>query len=322
MKPNKSVILLVNLGSPNELSASSIRKFLSKFLSDKRVVNLPKLIWYPLLYGIILPFRSKRLLREYGHIWHDDQSPLIYYTKMQSDQLAKLVAKDIIVDYAFSYANPDINTQLNYLHQHYSIQQLIVIPLYPQFSSTTTVPVFEQISAFYSDKKYLPTIKFVHSFTTHPLYIEAIVAKIKMSWKDNGRARKLIFSYHSLPEVIIKNGDNYQNECLATTKLVAERLGLNPDEYVVGFQSKFGRQKWLMPSTINVLLDLARQNITTVDIVCPGFVSDCLETLEEVASKNKQIFLKNGGLQYNYIACLNLSEIFIQMLFELSKFSD
>lgn len=314
MKPVKSIVLLVNLGSPNFLSTAAIRNFLGKFLTDRRVVDLPKLAWYPILYGIILPLRARRLLKQYRQIWLKDESPLIYYTQQQKNQLANLLGKEVGVEHAFCYASPDIPTILHKIHVQYDVTNLLVIPLYPQFSSTTTSPVFDQIAKFYATKKYLPTVNFIRSFYTHPQYIEAIANQIKASWHQNGRADKLVFSYHSLPEVIINQGDAYLDECLATTQLIALQLGLSQADYQVAFQSRFGAQKWLTPATVTVIAELAKSGVKSVDIICPGFVSDCLETLEEIAIINRQIFEQHGGSGYNYIPCLNEDKLLIKLL--------
>ncbi len=307
----KHVILLVNLGSPNSLSTSSIRKFLSAFLSDKRVVNLPKILWYPILYGIILTFRAKRLLKQYTKIWLFNNSPLIHYTDMQATKLAKT---GHIVKYAFSYANPSINDVLSEIHNTLVPDKLTIVPMYPQFSSTTTLPVFDSISEFYKDKYYIPEIKFVSDFAANSLYINALCNTIRESWQNNGKSQKLVFSYHGLPLDIIKRGDAYFKHCELTTKLVVTQLGLTENEYIMVFQSRFGAQKWLSPATNITLAALARDGVISVDIICPGFVSDCLETLEEIAILNKEVFLNAGGVSYNYIPCLNDNDDFINVL--------
>ena len=307
----KNVILLVNLGSPNSLSISSIRKFLSAFLSDKRVVNLPKILWYPILYAIILTFRAKRLLKQYSKIWLFDNSPLIHYTHVQTKKLA---AKGYVVKYAFSYANPLINDVLSEIHSTIAPDKITIIPMYPQFSSTTTLPVFDSVSKFYKNKYYMPEIKFISDFTANSLYIDAICNTISASWQKHGRSQKLVFSYHGLPLDIIKRGDKYFNQCELTTKLVTTQLGLTENEYIMVFQSRFGAQKWLSPATNITLASMARDGIKSVDIICPGFVSDCLETLEEIAILNKDVFLNAGGVSYNYIPCLNDGDDFINVL--------
>lgn len=328
------MVLLVNLGSPDELSTVAIRKFLRVFLSDKRVVDLPRFLWYPILFGIILPLRSKKLLTKYQDIWLNDIdpqylvgtasslscSPLVYYTAKQAHQLQSAIASDtLIVRYAFSYSTPDIATVLDEVYGRYCIASLRVIPLYPQYSSTTTAAVFDAIANYFKNKKYLPSIRLSNGFATNTLYIKALAAKIKQSHIKNGIAEKLIFSYHSLPYSLIAAGDSYYDECLATTRLIVEQLNLSELQYITTFQSKFGAQKWLSPATIDKVCEFGRQGIKTLDIICPGFVSDCLETLEEIAITNKQVFIHNGGINYNYINCLNDDLSFTHVLQELVK---
>ena len=313
----RDIILLVNLGSPDELSTSAIRAFLRKFLSDRRVVNLPKLLWYPILYGIILPLRSVKLLKQYRQIWLEDSSPLVYYTKLQAEKLARYTG-NIEVRHAFSYSTPTIDEVLDQLHKESRINKLTIIPLYPQFSSTTTLPVFDAVSRFYRDKYHLPEMYFVRDYFANVAYINVLAKSITDSWSKNGRGEKLVFSFHGLPEVIIKKGDTYYEQCVETTRLVAEKLGLNANEYVLAFQSRFGSQKWLGPATIKVVTDLGANGVKSIDLICPGFVSDCLETLEEVAIINKAAFIDAGGVTYRYIACLNDTEDFIQVLYSLA----
>lgn len=315
MKEKKKLIVLVNLGSPHELTVKAIRLFLAKFLSDRRVVNLPRVLWYPILYGIILPFRAPKLFKLYRQIWHKSGvSPLIHYTQVQAEILAaRIKNNDVIVTYAFCYANPEISNVLLDMHAKYEITDLKIIPLYPQFSSTTTLPVFDQVTVFYQDKYYLPNLYLNRSFHDHDKYINLLAQKIKSSWNTNGRADKLVLSFHSLPIAVIQNGDCYYEECLHTSELVAGKLDLRESDYSVTFQSKFGRQKWLTPATNLELIALAKSSLS-VDIICPGFVSDCLETLEEINVTNRELYLKNGGKSYNYIACFNDDDEFISVL--------
>ncbi len=349
-KPAVFMILLVNLGSPISLSKSAIARFLFRFLKDKRVVPLPKFVWYPILLGIILPFRSKRLLKEYTKLWQVanlNTSPLLHYTQTQAEHLQEYYNKQyltsdiakklrldltskyseltnnnfelpIIVKYAFSYSMPDIDTSLREMHQEYQIDKLLVIPMYPQFSSTTTSAVFDNIMKFYSNKYYLPNLFFEQSFYNNKHYIQALVNSILQSWSNMQRkASVLIFSYHGIPENLIHKGDVYYSQCLITSSLVAKALNLTNDEYIVAFQSKFGKNKWLTPSTTDVLINLVKSNIKSVDIICNGFVCECLETLEEIAVLNKAVFYEHGGEYYNYIPCLNDNNDFNKILIDI-----
>jgi ferrochelatase len=315
MLQNKKLILLLNLGSPNNLDVASIKLFLAKFLSDKKVVRLPKLFWYPILYLIILPFRSKKLLAKYSSIWNNG-APLINYTNQQSINLKNLFSNNnnIIVKHAFSYSKPYIIDILSEVKP----KEVVVLPLYPQFSSTTTLPILNQMTEYFNLINDMPTFKLIRGFHNNSIYIDLLVEKIQRSWQINGRSEKLIFSYHSLPVSIIKSGDPYYDECVETTTLIAKKLGLEINQYLITFQSRFGAEKWLTPSTTQTLINLAKNKIESIDIICPGFISDCLETLEEIAILNKKEFLKNGGKNYNYIYCLNneneLNQLFLNLI--------
>ncbi|MFN8769836.1 MAG: ferrochelatase [Neisseriaceae bacterium] len=351
-----NLVLLVNLGSPDRLSKASIKEFLRKFLSDKRVVNLPKIVWYPILYGIILMFRPRVLLCKYREVWNEFYhsilkqldnkckkseeivtninlesnlyannldikeyiSPIKYYTFEQAKQLNNVINNEnILVRCAFSYSSPEIISVLDEVSSNYHIATLQVIPLYPQYSSTTTASVFDAVSNYYKTKKFIPNLQFCNGFASNKLYIEAVASKVQSSFRQNGRGEKLIFSYHSIPLALCKNGDTYYNECLLTTKLIAQKLAIDDSQYIMTFQSKFGSNKWLTPATIDIIRDLACNGVKAIDIVCPGFVSDCLETLEEIAITNKEVFLNNGGVTYNYIPCLNNDSAFINVLKDL-----
>jgi len=260
-------------------------------------------------------------LAKYRAIWNFDSnsSPLIHYTCEQAKAIQQqLMLPNTIVDYAFCYSTPDISTTLNKLHNE-KVDRLVVLPLYPQFSTTTTMPVFDMIAKFYTDKNYLPAIHFIRDFALDSGYINAIVDSIKKSFLDNGDPDKLILSYHSLPQQIIDDGDSYHTECLLTSAKIIELLGLGTDDYIVTFQSKFGRQKWLTPATAKVVEELALANTKHIAVVCPGFISDCLETLEEINMMNREIFISNGGQKYNYIPCLNANADTIMFLTNLLK---
>ena len=316
MKQNKKIILLVNLGSIDSLTTKSIKSFLKCFLLDKRVVNLPKFFWYPLLNFIILPLRSRRLLGSYKKIWINGNSPLKHHTINQTNKLKKMFDNEsIVVEYAFSYSEPLLCNVLKSLSNKYNISDLTIIPLYPQFSTSTTSSVFDILYKFYQNKGVIPNIKFISSFYKHEMFINAIVNKIKKFWNTNkNNSEFLVFSYHGLPVKMIESGDVYYTHCIETTKLIVDKLNLPNLNYKVCFQSKFGTNKWIGPSTIDTLRQLAKQNVKSVDIICPGFVSDCLETLEEICILNKDAFIENGGINYRYIECLNDNDDFISFL--------
>lgn len=317
---SRKLVLLVNLGSPDELSVVAIRKFLRIFLSDQRVVGLPKLLWYPILYGIILPIRAKKLLHKYQQIWHSsNSSPLVYYTQEQSRLLQEKIANGYAVDYAFSYGSTSIAEVLNQ-EKYKHLESLIVIPLYPQFSSSTTASVFDQLAKYYRAKYFIPEIRLINSFYNNPVYIKAIADKIRQHWELNGRAERLLVSFHSVPVALIEKGDSYFEECKLTYFLLCKELEINPEVNAkLSFQSKFGRAKWIEPATSDVVELFAKSQIKTVDVVCPGFMSDCLETLEEIAIMNKEIFIANGGQDLRYISCLNDNPVVADILNELIR---
>lgn len=308
----QKLVLLVNLGSPEQLSVAAIRKFLRSFLSDQRVVGLPRLLWYPILYGIILPLRSKKLLHKYQQIWlENDCAPLIHYTKEQARLLQEhLRATDDTarVGYAFCYGAEDIKAQLVKYSAEQAISELVVVPLYPQYSSSTTAAVFDQISHYYQKSYSVPKIKFINSFADHSLYIQALANQVREHWASNGRGDRLVVSFHSLPVKLVENGDSYVEECKLTYQLLCQALELEPEvEAKLCFQSKFGRAEWVGPATDATLNVLAMAEIATVDVICPGFVSDCLETLEEIAIQNRELYISRGGRELRYIPCLNAS---------------
>jgi ferrochelatase len=295
----QKLILLVNLGSPAQLNVGAIRQFLRKFLADRRVVGLPKILWYPILYGIILPLRAPKLLHKYQKIWLDElnKSPLSHYTQLQAQQMAQLLnADDYAVDYAFCYGERNLIEQLA-KYNNTELNQLTIIPLYPQYSSSTTAAVFDQLANYYKTSYHIPQIKFIRSYATNQLYIKMIAQQIKDHWQDHGMAERLMFSFHSIPVSLVNNGDSYIAECQQTYQLVCQELDICPQtKAVLCYQSKFGKAKWVEPATEQVIQDLAYNSVTTLDVICPGFVSDCLETLEEVAIQYRELFINNGGI--------------------------
>ena len=321
-QPVKKLILLVNLGSPEDLTVGAIRDFLRQFLSDQRVVGLPKLLWYPILYGIILPIRAKKLLHKYEQIWLKDHgTPLSYYTRCQAEQLQQQYANSqTIVDYAFCYGSRSIVSKLSELSQQYNLNEVVLIPLYPQYSSSTTAAAFDQLSAYYRHAYFIPQLRFINSFATNASYIQALAKSVRSGWARDGRSDKLMVSFHSVPVKLVEAGDSYIEECKATFNLLCHELAINAtQDAVLCFQSKFGKAKWVEPATEVVIKDLAIKGINTLDVICPGFVSDCLETLEEVAIQYRDLFIQSGGTKLNYIPCLNDSPDLIKVLAELSN---
>ncbi|WP_028864460.1 ferrochelatase [Psychromonas aquimarina] len=313
----KRAVLLVNLGTPESPDKKSVRQFLGDFLSDKRVVDTSRLIWLPILYLIILPFRSARVAKLYKKIWFENDSPLRFYTEQQTLKLAaSLNSENIRAEYAMTYGKPSIASQLSTL-QEQGVTDLTVLPLYPQYSVSTTASVFDQLSAAVKQQFNFPAINFIHDYHNHPLYITALVNSIRKSWQENGQAQLLVFSFHGIPKRYVTLGDVYQAHCESTVQLVIEALGLNESQYKLCYQSRVGREEWLKPYLDNFLPEAAKSGTKTLDIISPAFASDCLETLEELAIENRELFLSCGGEKYNYIPCLNDSDEHISLLHAL-----
>ncbi|MCK5817789.1 MAG: ferrochelatase [Psychromonas sp.] len=314
----KSAVLLVNLGTPAKLTKKSVRKFLANFLADRRVVDLPRWLWLPLLNFVILPIRVPIITKLYQKIWLKNNSPLRFYTQKLAEKLSlKLAEENILVDYAMTYGNPSIAQQLQKF-QHKGITNLTVLPLYPQYSVSTTAPVFDQIAIHFKQQFNFPAINFLHDYHDHPLYIQALVKSIKQKWTVTGKSNLLVFSFHGIPKRYIRLGCPYQTQSFKTAELVVKSLGLKKDDYAICYQSRIGKQEWLTPYLDKSLITFAKTGVGSIDVVSPAFACDCLETLEELAIRNKKLFLDNGGETYHYIPCLNNSEDHINLLCALA----
>ena len=314
----KRAVLLVNLGTPEKPTKQSVRIFLRDFLSDKRVIDIARVIWLPILYLIILPIRSARVAKLYQKIWFKDESPLRFYTRSQTNKLAFQLKNDNIkVDYAMTYGKPSIADKIKKFNE-LGITDLTVIPLYPQYSVSTTAPVFDQLSDAIKKQFNFPAINFIHDYHDHPLYISALAGSIKSYWEINGRGDCLVFSFHGIPKRYVRLGDIYQQHCERTVELVVNELGLMPLQYKLCYQSRVGREEWLKPYLDETLPEIAKGR-GTIDIISPAFACDCLETLEELAIENKALFLESGGKKYHYIPCLNDSDAHISLLAALVK---
>lgn len=310
-------ILLVNLGTPDEPTPSAVRRYLREFLSDPRVVEIPRWLWLPLLNGIILPFRAGRTAKNYQKIWTEEGSPLWVFTRNLTHELKKKLAEDeYIVEYAMRYGRPSIEEQLNHFQQQH-ISKLVVLPLYPQYSATTSGTVFDEVARVISQWRWVPDIKFINQYSDHDLYIQALSDSITSHWEKNGRAEKLIFSFHGLPKRFLELGDPYFCYCQKTARLVKEKLNLTDNDTRIVFQSRFGKAEWLQPYCVDTLQQLPAEGCKSVDIICPGFAVDCLETLEEIAIANKDVFLYAGGEKYHYIPALNSDEEHVKLLSDL-----
>ncbi len=306
--PVRTGILLVNLGTPDAPTAQAVRPYLKQFLGDPRVVEIPRLVWWLVLNGIILNVRPKKSAEKYASIWLDEGSPLRVYTEKQAYRLAEILKErspsPLIVDYAMSYGSPSIPNALQKLKQQ-NCQRILIVPLFPQYAASSTAPVFDQVFGAMLQMRNQPAIRTVKHFHDHPGYINALANNINEYWDQHGRPEVLVMSFHGVPQYTLEKGDPYHCECHKTGRLLAEALGLKPEQYRISFQSRFGKAEWIKPYTTATLKELGTQKTRRVDMVCPGFVADCLETLEEIAMEGKEDFQHAGGSEYHYIPCLN-----------------
>lgn len=307
-------VLLANLGTPDEPTPKAVKRFLSQFLHDHRVVDLTRWIWCPLLHGVILPLRSPRVAKLYQSVWMDEGSPLLVYSKRQQEKLQQRL--DYPVELGMTYGNPSLLSGMQALRDQ-GVEKIIVLPLYPQYSATTTAAVFDGLAKAMKTQRVIPEIDFITDYHDHPLYIRALADKVRSSWSEKGQGDVLICSYHGIPKRYADNGDIYPQHCRKTTHLLAQELGLSDQQVMMTYQSQFGKEEWLQPYTDKTMQALPSQGMKKIDILCPTFSVDCLETLEEISEENKHLFLEAGGEAFNYIACLNDSDLHIEMMVDL-----
>jgi ferrochelatase len=304
----RSAVLLVNTGTPLAPRAPQVRRFLRRFLSDPRVVELPRLLWLPLLNGVILPLRAPRSARNYQRIWTDAGSPLAVYCERLRDALATALQRDAPDEWrvavAYLYAEPNVPAQLAALRAA-GARRIVVLPLYPQCSGTTAGAVFDQVGGVTRRWRALPDLRLIGDYHDDPRYIAALAASVREYWQQHGRDAHLLMSFHGIPQALVRQGDDYERQCHATGALLAAELGLSGSDWSLSFQSRFGAAKWLGPATDTRLQELAAAGTRRVVVMCPGFAVDCLETLEEIAIGGREIFLHAGGTDYDYIPALN-----------------
>ena len=307
-QPARVGILLTNLGTPQAPQKKQLRSYLRQFLSDPRVVEVPRAIWWFILNGVILNIRPARSAAAYRTVWTDRGSPLMYHTQDQADALQKAMTEQygaqVIVDFAMRYGQPSIPNVLQSMLQR-GVRKLLVMPLYPQYSGATTGSTFDALADDFTRRRWLPELRFVTHYHDQPAFIDALANSIRAYRAEHGSADRLVFSYHGVPQRYLDEGDPYHCECHKTSRLVAEALGLEQEDYLTTFQSRFGREQWLRPYTDETLKELPGQGVKSVQLVCPGFSADCLETLEEIGVENRDYFLEAGGARYEYIPCLN-----------------
>lgn len=313
-------ILLVNLGTPEAPTPSALRRYLGQFLSDSRVVEIPRLVWMPILHGVILRVRPRKSALKYASIWTPDGSPLRVWTDKQAKLLQGWLGEhgaQVRVRSAMRYGEPAIGRQLDALCAEGAVR-ILVLPLYPQYSGATTASAMDDVARWMQTRRNLPELRAVARYGDDRGYIGALADSIQAHWHREGRPDKLVMSFHGMPRRTLDLGDPYHCECHKTARLLAERLALTADRWQITFQSRFGRAEWLQPYTEPTLVELARQGVKRVDVVCPGFVSDCIETLEEIAMEAKTAFLGAGGQVFHYIPCLNDRPTWVAALGELA----
>jgi len=314
-------ILLLNTGTPDSPTPSAVRRFLAQFLSDQRVIDYPRWLWLPLLYGVILNVRPKRSARLYQRIWGPEGSPLLTITqnlrkKLQAS-LADHIPGNVQVEFAMRYGNPSIFSVFEKL-QRSGVEHLIVLPLFPQYSGTTTGTTLEAFFDVFKTCRWMPNLKVISNYHEHPSYIDAIAGSVRSRWIDKGiGSGKLLFSFHGIPQRYSRSGDPYDEQCHRTATLVAEGLNLDPERWKVAFQSRFGPQEWIQPYTDEIMESWGKDGQTNISVICPGFAVDCLETLDEIDHEGRKLFQQAGGGDFDYVPALNDSSVHVQVLKEI-----
>ena len=316
----KSAVVLMNLGTPSAPTVAAIRRYLREFLSDRRVVEIPRLLWYPILYGIILPFRPRRTVAAYQQLWREyGDSPLRAISQQQVAALAErlhMQSDAPVVKLAMTYGGPALTDVVAELRAQ-QIDNILVLPLYPQYSATTTGSIYDRVAALLRSNRDVPAISVVKQYFRHPRYIEALAQSVRAHWQQHGPAQRLLMSFHGIPRRNVELGDPYRAQCESTAQLLAQSLGLNAQQWQLSFQSRLGRAEWLQPYTSAVMQQWGAEKLASVDVICPAFAADCLETLEEIAIENRHVFERAGGGEFRYIPCLNASPAHIEMLVQL-----
>ncbi len=313
-------VLLVNLGTPDEPTTASVRKYLAEFLADPRVIEIPRFAWLPILYGLILPKRPAKSAENYKKIWLDQGSPLLHYSQRQADLLQQEIKSRINgpvhIELAMRYGNPNIKTALTTLKEK-GVHRLLVLPLYPQYSATTTATSFDAINKVLKTWRWIPEMRYIMQYHDAPSYIDALAESVNTHWNKEGQNDVLLMSFHGLPKRNLDLGDPYFCQCHKTGRLLAEKLGLQEGQWRLTFQSRFGKAEWLKPYTESTLKCLPKKGVKSVDVMCPGFPADCLETLEEINMENRGYFMAAGGEEYSYIPALNDASSHINALADL-----
>ncbi|MGQ8819707.1 ferrochelatase [Bibersteinia trehalosi] len=314
MRNERIGVLLANLGTPDEPTTPAVKRYLKQFLSDPRVIDLPQLKWQLILNLFVLPKRSPKVAKAYKGIWTEQGSPLLAISRQQQRSLQTYFhakGKDVVVELGMSYGSPSIESAVSNLLQQ-NVERIIVLPLYPQYSSSTTASVFDAFARGQAQHKKMVPFEFIHNYHNHPLYIKALANSVQLAEDE-----LLLFSFHGIPQRYAAEGDCYPEHCQTTAKLVAEELGLTEKQWFMSFQSRFGDEVWLQPYTDETLMRFPLEGVKKVAVICPGFAADCLETIEEIAEENKENFIHAGGESYRYIEALNAKADHIKLLVSL-----
>jgi ferrochelatase len=318
-RAERTAVLLVNLGTPDAPTPAAVRTYLAEFLADPRVVEIPPALWWLILHGVILRVRPAKSAAKYATIWTREGSPLANWTRLQAERLKGSLGERghaVLVGWAMRYGKPSIASALDDLKSR-GATRVLIVPMYPQYAAATTASAFDAVADWSRRARRLPALRLIDQFHDDEDYIGALASRVTEHWMREGRGRMLVMSFHGLPARTLALGDPYHCQCLKTGRLLAERLGLRSDEYTVTFQSRFGRARWLEPYTEPTLRKLARDGLERVDVLCPGFTADCLETLEEIAIEGRNAFLGAGGRSFHAIACLNDHPVWIDALAKL-----
>lgn len=316
MRQTKTGILLANLGTPDAPTPEAVKRYLRQFLSDPRVVDTSPALWWPLLRGVILPLRAPRVAKLYQSIWMEDGSPLMVYSKAQQQALAQRLP-DTPVALGMSYGSPSLESAVDELLAS-GVEHMVVLPLYPQYSCSTVAAVWDDLARILARKRGIPGVSFIRDYADDSSYIDALAKSARDSFAQHGEPDLLLLSYHGIPQRYADEGDDYPQRCRDTTRELVSALGLPPEKVMMTFQSRFGREPWLTPYTDETLKMLAEKGTRHIQVMCPGFAADCLETLEEIAVQNREIFLEAGGKQYEYIPALNATPEHIEMMVKLT----
>jgi len=315
---SKIGVLLINLGTPDRPVCPSLRKYLGEFLMDPRVIELPRLFRAILVKGIIVNFRSHKSAATYREIWTDDGSPLLINSLNLGRKTAELLGDNFELEVAMRYGKPSVTQKIRALHQK-GVRKIVVVPLYPQYSGSTNGSTFDAVSHALNAQRWVPSVNFVSDYYQYDSYIKAVGDSVLNHWEKHGRNQKLVMSFHGVPQKYVTRGDPYQSQCATSAQRIADYLNLSDDEWQLVFQSRFGAEEWLQPYCDQTLKSYPAQGIKSVDMICPGFSADCLETLEEIEGENKEYFLEAGGEKYNYIPCLNDSDSHARLMSEIVK---